>query len=161
MFVEDTVIRYHKCRAETLQRGDQSSVMVCYDNSPTLYISMMKEMMVKYIKLHEGNIPICIYKAVMESVSLFVFLGVHITDNLNWTLQTQYSVHQSSKRINLALTLLPRIYCCSMQSILTDYIVVEYSNCYSSKIKNCLEQNSSHATGHGQSHKVAIQFNFM
>ena len=56
----------------------------------------------------------------------FKFLGVHITKNLSWSLNSSSLVKKAHQRLHRILS---DFYCCTTESILTNCISVWYGNC--------------------------------
>lgn len=74
----------------------------------------------------------------MERVSSFKFLGVHISENLTWTVNTTALVKKAQlrlyfprtlKKTNLSAELLKAFYLFSTESVLTYCITSCYANC--------------------------------
>ena len=55
----------------------------CQDNNLSLNVSKTKELIVDYRKRRAKQAPININRAVVERVESFMFLGVHITNELS------------------------------------------------------------------------------
>ena len=60
----------------------------CQENILTLNVNKTKEMIVDFWKQQREHPPIHIDGTVVERVVSFKFLGVHITDKLNWSTHT-------------------------------------------------------------------------
>ena len=74
----------------------------------------------------------------MERVSSVKFLGVHLTDDLTWSLHTNTIVRSARQRLfflrrlrkfGLPPQILTNFYRCTIESILTGCITVWYSSC--------------------------------
>ena len=59
------------------------------DNNLSLNVIKTKEMIVDYRKRRPEHAPILIYVAVVEQVESFKFLGVPITNKLEWSKHTK------------------------------------------------------------------------
>uniref|UniRef100_A0A9J7ZN72 Alkylated DNA repair protein AlkB homologue 8 N-terminal domain-containing protein n=1 Tax=Cyprinus carpio carpio TaxID=630221 RepID=A0A9J7ZN72_CYPCA len=88
--------------------------------------------------------PIYINEAVVEGVSSFKFLGIHISDDRTWSLNTSTLVKKvqqrlyflrSLKKVLLSPRILVEFYRCTIESILTNCISVWYRNCSASDRK--------------------------
>ena len=82
--------------------------------------------------------PLHISGAEVERVSSFKFLGVHITENLSWSLNSSSLVKKAHQRLHFLRTLkkaklcrriLSDFYRCTTESILTNCLSVWYCNC--------------------------------
>ena len=60
----------------------------CQENSLSLNINKMKELIVDFRSQQREHTPIHIDRAAVEKVKSLKFLGVHITDNLKWSTYT-------------------------------------------------------------------------
>ena len=60
----------------------------CRDNGLILNVATTKEIIVDFSKNQHSHTPRLINNTVVEVVSSTKFLGVHITDNLNWSVNT-------------------------------------------------------------------------
>jgi hypothetical protein len=74
----------------------------------------------------------------VEQVESFKFLGVHITNKLEWSKQTKTVVKRARqslfplrklKQFGMVPQSLKRFYSCNIKSILTDCITAWYGNC--------------------------------
>ncbi|KAI4895176.1 hypothetical protein NFI96_005326 [Prochilodus magdalenae] len=111
----------------------------CYHNNLSLNISKTKEMIVDYRKLQRGgHSPLYINGAEVERVSSVRFLGVHLTDDLSWSLHTNKVVRSAHQRLFFLRRLrkfgLPpdiptNFYSCTIESVLTACITVWYGSC--------------------------------
>ena len=61
----------------------------CQNNNLSLNITKTKKMIVDYRKRRTEHTPILIDVAVVEQVESFKFLGIHITNKLEWTKHTK------------------------------------------------------------------------
>ena len=82
---------------ETAYRDEVSALSEwCYHNNLSLNISKTKEVIVDYRKLQRGgHSPLYINGAEVERVSSVRFLGVHLTDDLTWSLHTNKAVRSA------------------------------------------------------------------
>ncbi|KAI4876266.1 hypothetical protein NFI96_007911 [Prochilodus magdalenae] len=125
---------------ETAYRDEVSALSEwCYHNNLSLNISRTKEMIVDYRKLQRGgHSPLYINGAEVERVSSVRFLGVHLTDDLSWSLHTNKVVRSARQRLfflrrlrkfGLPPDILTNFYRCTIESILTACITVWYGSC--------------------------------
>jgi hypothetical protein len=61
----------------------------CQNNNLSLNVTKTTEMIVDYRKRRTEHAPIVIDGAVVEQVESFKFLGVHITNKLEWSKHTK------------------------------------------------------------------------
>uniref|UniRef100_A0AAZ3NMA7 Alkylated DNA repair protein AlkB homologue 8 N-terminal domain-containing protein n=1 Tax=Oncorhynchus tshawytscha TaxID=74940 RepID=A0AAZ3NMA7_ONCTS len=82
--------------------------------------------------------PIHIDGTVVERVASFKFLGIHITDKLNWSTHTDSIVRKAQQRLfnlrrlkkfGLSPKALTNFYRCTIESILAGCITAWYGNC--------------------------------
>ncbi|KAM4529197.1 uncharacterized protein V3H82_027369 [Fundulus diaphanus] len=71
----------------------------CRDNSLILNVEKTKEIIVDFRKNRPHHAPLLINNSAVEVVSSTKFLGVHITDNLTWTVNTTSLVKRAQKRL--------------------------------------------------------------
>ncbi|CDQ58637.1 unnamed protein product [Oncorhynchus mykiss] len=71
----------------------------CQENNLTLNVNKTKEMIVEFRKQQREHPPIHIDGTVVERVVSFKFLGVHITDKLNWSTHTDSIVKKAQQRL--------------------------------------------------------------
>ena len=67
----------------------------CQNNNLSLNVTKTKEMIVDYRKRSAEQAPILINGAVVEQVEIFKFLGVHITNKLEWSKHTKRVVKRA------------------------------------------------------------------
>ena len=93
----------------------------------------------------EAHTPVHINGAEVERVSSFKFLGVHISEDLSWSLNTSSLVKKAHQRLfflrrlrkaQLSPLILTNFYRCTIESILTNCITVWYGNCTASDRKS-------------------------
>ncbi|XP_030283175.1 uncharacterized protein LOC115587475 [Sparus aurata] len=100
----------------------------CANNDLALNTKKTKELIVDYRKSNDGtHTPIRINGTEVELVTSFTFLGVHISEDLSWTLNTSTltrKIHQRLfflkrlKKIHLSPQILVNFYRCTIESIL-------------------------------------------
>ena len=85
-----------------------------------------------------AHTPIHINGTEVERVASFKFLGVHISEDLSWTLNTSSLVKKAHQRLfflrrlkkaHLSPQILENFYRCTIESILTNCISVWYGSC--------------------------------
>ena len=113
----------------------------CDSNSLAHNTKKTKEIIVDYGKSNAGthtHPPIRINGTEDECVISFRFLGVHISEDLSWTLNTSIltkKAHQHLfflrrlKKIHLSPQFLVNLYRCTIESILTNCVTVWYGSC--------------------------------
>ncbi|KAI4895073.1 hypothetical protein NFI96_006521 [Prochilodus magdalenae] len=86
---------------ETAYREEVSALSEwCYHNNLSLNISNTKEMIMDYRKLQrDGHSPLYINGAEVERVSSVRFLGVHLTDDLTWSLHINKVVRSGRQHL--------------------------------------------------------------
>jgi hypothetical protein len=89
-FADDTtVVGLITDNDETSYREEVRDLAVwCQDNNHSLNVTKSKEMIVDYRKRRTEHPPILIDGAVVVQVESFKFLGVHITNKLEWSKHT-------------------------------------------------------------------------
>ena len=117
----------------------------CQENNLTLNVSKTKEMIVDFRRQRRvQHSPIYINDAEVERVSSFKFLGVHITEDLSWTLHADTVVKKARQRLYFLRKLkkfgsntkiLTNFYRCIIESVLTGCITVWYGTCTSQSRK--------------------------
>ena len=109
----------------------------CQDNNLSPNVSKTKELILDYRKQRAEHAPIDINGAVMERVESHKFLGVNITKELSWSIQTNTVMKKARqclfplrrlKRFDMGPQIFKKFYSYNIKSILTDYINVWYSN---------------------------------
>uniref|UniRef100_A0A8C7C8Q2 Reverse transcriptase domain-containing protein n=1 Tax=Oncorhynchus kisutch TaxID=8019 RepID=A0A8C7C8Q2_ONCKI len=139
-FADDTtVVGLITKNDETAYREEVRALGVwCQENNLTLNVNKTKEMIVDSRKRQREHPPIHIDGTVVERVASYKFLGIHITDKLNWSTHTDSIVKKAQQRLfNLRrlkkLVLSPKaltnFYRCTIESILAGCITAWYGNC--------------------------------
>lgn len=146
-FADDTtVVGLIKDDDESAYRDEVQHLAVwCATNNLELNTQKTKEIIVDFRRSRShAHTPIYINGAVVERVSSFKFLGVHISDDLTWSHNTSTLVKKaqqrlyflrSLKKVHLNPRILVEFYRCTIESILTNCISVWYSNCSASDRK--------------------------
>uniref|UniRef100_A0A8L0DMF9 Reverse transcriptase domain-containing protein n=1 Tax=Oncorhynchus mykiss TaxID=8022 RepID=A0A8L0DMF9_ONCMY len=139
-FADDTtVVGLITNNDETAYREEVRALGVwCQENNLTLNVNKTKEMIVDFRKQQREHSPIHIDGTVVERVSSFKFLGIHITDKLNWSTHTDSIVKKAQQRLfnlrrlkkfGLSPKALTNFYRCTIESILAGCITACYGNC--------------------------------
>lgn len=111
----------------------------CANNNLALNTSKTKEIIVDFRKAKPGtHTPIHINGAEVERVTNFKLLGVHISQDLSWSLNTSTLIKKAQQRLfflrklkkaELSPQILRNFYLCTVESILTNCFTVWYGNC--------------------------------
>ena len=113
-----------------------------YKSIQSIQTGSMGEMIEDYRKSRAEHASILIDGAVMEQVESFKFLGVHITNELEWSKHTKTVVKRARqslfplrklKRFGMGPQILKKLYSCTIES--TGCITAWYSNCSASDRK--------------------------
>ncbi|KAI4883522.1 hypothetical protein NFI96_005237, partial [Prochilodus magdalenae] len=143
-FADDiTVIGLIRGDDETAYRDEvQHLAAWCDDNNLVLNTQKTKEVIVDFRKSrNQAHTPIHISGAEVECVYNFKFLGVHISEDLTWSLNSSTMVKKvqqrlyflrSLKKAHLCPRILVDFYRCTIESILTNCISVWYGSCSAS-----------------------------
>ncbi len=132
-FADDTtVIGLITDNDETAYREEVSTqAKWCQENHLSLNIDKTKELVVDYRRQSREHTPITIDKTPVERVNSFKFLGVHIIEDLTWSVHTDAVLKKAHQRLFFLRRLRkfgtsPRIlrsfYTCTVESILTGCI---------------------------------------
>ncbi|KAL2085072.1 hypothetical protein ACEWY4_018392 [Coilia grayii] len=116
----------------------------CQSNSLTLNVSKTKEMVVDYRRQRVSSYTqLMISGQPVERVPSFKYLGVHITEDLTWTVNTQYVLKKSRQRLfflrqlrkfKVSSSVLKAFYTSAIESVLTGSIITWYGN---STVRDC------------------------
>uniref|UniRef100_A0A8C7H3V2 Reverse transcriptase domain-containing protein n=1 Tax=Oncorhynchus kisutch TaxID=8019 RepID=A0A8C7H3V2_ONCKI len=139
-FADDTtVVGLITNNDETAYREEVRALGVwCQENNLTLNVNKTKEVIVDFRKQQREHPPIHIDGTVVERVASFKFLGIHITDKLNWSTHTDSIVKKAQQRLfnlrrlkkfGLSPKALTNFYRCTIESILAGCITAWYGNC--------------------------------
>ncbi len=103
----------------------------CQENHLSLNIDKTKELVVDFRRQSRERTPITIDKTPVEPVNSFKFLGVHITEDLTWSAQTNAVLKKAHQRLfflrrlrtfGTSPSILRSFYTCTVESILTGCI---------------------------------------
>ncbi|KAI4878733.1 hypothetical protein NFI96_009793 [Prochilodus magdalenae] len=107
----------------------------CAANNLSLNVSKTKELIIDFRKGGRTHTPLNIGGTLVERVSSFKFLGVHLAEDLTWTTNTSHLVRKAQQRLHflrrlrrvyLPQQLLCNFYRSTVESILTSCITVWY-----------------------------------
>ena len=144
---------------KTAYREEVSALRVwCQENNLTLNVNKTKEMIVDIRKQQMEQPPIHIDGTVVERVESFKFLGVHITDKLNWSNDTGRLVKKAQRRLfnlrrlkkfGLSPKTLTNFYRCTIESVLSACITAWYGKCTarSRRVLQRVVRSAQHITG--------------
>ncbi|KAI4873926.1 hypothetical protein NFI96_030144 [Prochilodus magdalenae] len=143
---DTTVIGLIRGDDETAYRDEvQHLAAWCDDNNLVLNTQKTKEVIVDFRKSrNQAHTPIHISRVEVECVSNFKFLGVHISEDLTWSLNSSTMVKKAQQRLyflrslkkaHLCPKILVDFYRCTIESILTNCISVWYGSCSASDRK--------------------------
>ncbi|KAI4901817.1 hypothetical protein NFI96_010212 [Prochilodus magdalenae] len=116
----------------------------CAANNLSLNVSKTKELIIDFRKGGRTHTPLNIGGTLVERVSSFKFLGVHLAEDLTWTTNTSHLVRKAQqrlhflrrlRRVNLRQQLLCYFYSSTVESILTSCITVWYGSATSAERK--------------------------
>ncbi|KAI4882647.1 hypothetical protein NFI96_005649, partial [Prochilodus magdalenae] len=116
----------------------------CAANNLSLNVSKTKELIIDFRKGGRMHTPLNIGGTLVERVSSFKFLCVHLAEDLTWTTNTSHLVRKAQqrlhflrrlRRVNLPQQLLCNFYRSTVESILTSCITVWYGSATSAERK--------------------------
>lgn len=142
-FADDTtVVGLISNKDETNYRSEVSRLARwCSDNNLSLNVDKTKEIVVDFRRAPTQHATLTINGATVERVSSTKFLGVHITEDLSWTLNTAALVKKSQQRLYFLRKLrrarappsiMYSFYRGTIESILSSCITVWYGACNAS-----------------------------
>uniref|UniRef100_A0A8C6LDB2 Reverse transcriptase domain-containing protein n=1 Tax=Nothobranchius furzeri TaxID=105023 RepID=A0A8C6LDB2_NOTFU len=126
-FADDTTVVGLITNDDEAAYREENSALThwCQDNHLILNVAKTKELIVDFRRCRGVYTPITIKGDAVEIVSSFRFLGVHLAEDLTWSVHTENTVkkaHGMSRRI------LRTFYRCAIESILTGCITTWYGN---------------------------------
>ncbi|KAI4873791.1 hypothetical protein NFI96_002788 [Prochilodus magdalenae] len=116
----------------------------CAANNLSLNVSKTKELIIDFRKGGRTHTPLNTGGTLVERVSSFKFLCVHLAEDLTWTTNTSHLVRKAQqrlhflrrlRRVNLPQQLLCNLYRSTVESILTSCITVWYGSATSADRK--------------------------
>ena len=147
-FADDTtVVGLIRDDDETAYRDEvQHLASWCADNNLAFNTKKTKEIIMDFRRdRSHAHTPICINGVAVERVSSFKFLGIHISDDLTWSLNSSILVKKAQQRLyflrglkkaHLGPRILVDFYRCTIKSILTNCIIVWCGKCSASDQKS-------------------------
>jgi hypothetical protein len=138
-FADDTTV------LGLITKGDESAYREevhrltewCSENNLSLNIKKTKELIIDYRKKQDTHTPIHINGETVERFSSFKFMGIHISVNLSWTINTIAIVKKAQQRLytlctprkaNLSQQQLRSFYHCYIESVLSYGILSWYGS---------------------------------
>ena len=128
----------------------------CQDNNLSLNVIKTKGMIVDYRKRRTEHAPILINGDVVEQVESFKFLGVHITNKLEWSKHTKTVVKRAQqnlfplrrlKRFGMGPQIHKRFYSCTIESMVQ-------AGCNTACYGNCsASDRTSEGSAYGPVHR--------
>ena len=111
----------------------------CQSNNLALNVRKTKEMVVDFRKVSSNkHTPVTISGEPVERVPSFKYLGVHLTEDLSWSLHAQHLTGKSRQRLyflrrlrkfKVSPAILRTFYSSAVESTLTGCITAWYGNC--------------------------------
>lgn len=110
----------------------------CSDNSLSLNVEKTMEIVVDFRRVRTQHPPLTINSAAVERVSSTKFLGVHITKDISWTINTASLVKKAQqclyflrklRKARVPVPIMRSFYCGTIESILSSCIIVWFGNC--------------------------------
>lgn len=81
--------------------------MWCRENNLLLNTTKTKELIIDFRRKGTNIRPLFIIGDCVERVSEFKFLGIHIEDNLTWSINTSSVIRKARQRLHFLRKLLP------------------------------------------------------
>ncbi|KAI3363641.1 hypothetical protein L3Q82_001273 [Scortum barcoo] len=142
-FADDTtVVGLISNNDETDYRSKVSRLALwCEHNNLSLNVEKMKEIVVDFRRACPQHAPLTIKGATVESMSSTKFLGVHVTEDLSWTINTTSPAKKANQRLYFLCKLrkarapapiMCTFYRGTIESVLTSGITVLYGACSAS-----------------------------
>uniref|UniRef100_A0A3B1K8G0 Reverse transcriptase domain-containing protein n=1 Tax=Astyanax mexicanus TaxID=7994 RepID=A0A3B1K8G0_ASTMX len=109
----------------------------CEDNNLALNTDKTKELIVDMRRERRPHQPLFIRELEVERVNSFKYLGIHISEDFTWTLNTTQLVKKAQQRLyflrrlrkfRMSPKILCNFYSCVIESLLTNCITVWYGN---------------------------------
>lgn len=139
-FADDTVI------VGLISRNDESSyrqevrdlVDWCGENNLCLNVGKTKELVVDFRRRSHSPSPLLINGAPVEIVQTTKYLGLHISSDFRWTINTSFIIRKANQRMyflrklkqaGVSSTVLAAFYRCVVEGTLTYSITTWYGSC--------------------------------
>ncbi|KAK1795727.1 hypothetical protein P4O66_001210 [Electrophorus voltai] len=120
-------------------------VVWCNNNNLSLNVNKTKEIIFDFRRKNMVHTPLTIHGTAIELVRSIMFLGVHITDDLTWTIHTTSLIKMAQQRLhflrrmrraNLPSPILTMLYRDTTESVLTSSLPVWYGSSTASDQKS-------------------------
>ncbi|KAK1787340.1 hypothetical protein P4O66_002839 [Electrophorus voltai] len=139
-FADDTTVVGLISNDDDLAYKEEVNQLVvwCDNNNLSLKVNKTKEIIVNFRRKHTVHTPLAIHGTAVALVRSIKFLGVHITDDLTWTIHTtsliknaQQRLHflRRKRRANLPSPILTMFCRGTIGSVLTRSLPVWYGSC--------------------------------
>ncbi|KAI3366931.1 hypothetical protein L3Q82_009573, partial [Scortum barcoo] len=138
------------------ERSSSTLVSGAQNNNLVLNTSKTKEVIVDYRRSRRTeHAPLLIHGEAVERVNNIKFLGIHITSDLTWSMNTAHLVRlfflRKLKRAGLSPQLLTNFYRATIESILCLSAAVWYGSCTAQGRKDPAGENSTGDCGNSSS----------
>ncbi|XP_077979368.1 uncharacterized protein LOC144434757 [Glandiceps talaboti] len=137
-FADDTTVGGLITNDETSYRNEVNSIITwCSENNLELNVKKTKEIIVDFRRNPSDIVPLVINNSEVEIVQYFKFLGVYLSVDLKWEINTDHIVKKSQKRLfflrrlrsfRVSQGLLIKFYRAVIESVLTLSIIVWWGN---------------------------------
>uniref|UniRef100_A0A8C5EG57 Reverse transcriptase domain-containing protein n=1 Tax=Gouania willdenowi TaxID=441366 RepID=A0A8C5EG57_GOUWI len=139
-FADDTtVVGLINNNDESIYRSEVSRLASwCKDNNLHLNVEKTKEIVVDFRRTHTQHTPLTIDGAAVERVSSTKFLGVHISEDLSWCLNSASLAKKANQRLyflrklrraRAPSSIMHTFYSGTIESIMSSCITVWYGAC--------------------------------
>ncbi|KAK1795852.1 hypothetical protein P4O66_008965 [Electrophorus voltai] len=139
-FTDDTTVvgLINKHNESAYREEVQELVSWCKVNNLYLNVDKTKEMVVDFRRARRDHSPLAIDGSSVEIVKNIKFLGVHIVENLTWTLNTSSITKRAQQRLyflrklreaHLPSPILTTFYRGTVETILSSCIITWFGNC--------------------------------
>ncbi|KAK1801367.1 hypothetical protein P4O66_023040, partial [Electrophorus voltai] len=138
-FTDDTTVVGLINKDESAYREEvRELVSWCKVNNLYLNVDKTKEMVVDFRRARRDHSPLAIKGSSVEIIKNIKFLGVHIAENLTWTLNTNSITKRAQQRLyflrklreaHLPSPILTTFYRGTVKSILSSCIITWFGNC--------------------------------
>ncbi|XP_078001064.1 uncharacterized protein LOC144453614 [Glandiceps talaboti] len=137
-FADDTTVGGLIKNDETSYRNEVNSIITwCSENNLELNVKKTKEIIVDFRRNPSDIVPLVINNSEVEIVQYFKFLGVYLSADLKWEINTDHIVKKAQKRLfflrrlrsfRVSQGLLIKFYRAVVESVLTLSIIVWRGN---------------------------------
>ncbi|KAI5625328.1 gastrula zinc finger protein XlCGF28.1-like [Silurus asotus] len=151
-FADDTTVvgLISKNKESAYREEVQRLTAWCGANNLSLHVDKTKEMVVDFRRAQSDQSPLIINGSSVEIVKSTKFLGVHLADNLTWSLNTSFITKKAQQRLyflrrlrkaHLPLPILTMFYRGTIERILSSCITAWFGNCTVSDRKTPTEDS--------------------